>query len=59
MPIASFTHHDADILHDDHAPFDLQDDLADIDDATLEQALKSVSWNGRDVGQYLRAYRAH
>ena len=33
-------------------------DLLAFDDRELEQALKAVSWNPRDVTQYLRSARA-
>jgi hypothetical protein len=33
-------------------------DLLGFDDLELEQALKAVSWNPRDVAQYLRSARA-
>jgi hypothetical protein len=34
-----------------------QVDLADVDDDVLALALRSVSWNARDVGHFLRAHR--
>jgi len=33
-------------------------DLLSFDDIELEQALKAVSWNARDVSHYLQSARA-
>jgi len=34
------------------------DDLVSFDDIELEQALRAVSWNARDVSHFLRSARA-
>ena len=33
-------------------------DILSFDDRELELALKSVSWNARDLAQFLRSFRA-
>jgi hypothetical protein len=33
-------------------------DILSFDELALELALKTVSWNPRDVAQFLRSYRA-
>ena len=40
------------------APVDEAVDLLAFDDVELEQALKAVSWNARDVSHFLRSARA-
>ncbi|MDB5819000.1 MAG: hypothetical protein JWQ11_2640 [Rhizobacter sp.] len=42
----------------DHADDPLQEGFADFDDETLERALRTVSWNPRDVANYLRTTSA-
>ena len=48
---ASANHHAAD--HDAQGG-----DILAFDDVELELALKSVSWNARDLEQFLRSHRA-
>lgn len=38
----------------DHTEDLSQDGFADFDDETLERALRTVSWNPRDVANFLR-----
>jgi len=41
------------------APFIEEDsDIQDFNDQELERALKAVSWNARDLAQFLRSCRA-
>jgi hypothetical protein len=42
----------------DSADFDEQGDIQSFDDGELELALKSVSWNARDLAQFMRSARA-
>lgn len=37
--------------------FDMPVDFLGVDDAELERALKAVSWNPRDIAQFLRSSR--